>query len=452
MEIIFDSKGIEQSILGEQQAKAETEYRLLQFCTIEEINGRQFLYNKMTDKVFLLTDREYELLSKPGAVSEELQPFIAEWCVVPKGNDDIKLADQFIAVREMLAEKGAVTSFTILPTTDCNARCFYCYEMGIARKNMSEQTARDVADYIIKKSGGAEVSLKWFGGEPLFNGKAIDIICQTLSDRGVKYHSSMISNAYLFDSDTVKKAKELWNLKRVQTTLDGTADNYNRIKAYYKISDKNPFKTVTDNIERLIAEGIRVSVRLNLSDKNYDDLSSLVDWLSERYGDKKHLTAYAALLYDLYDEDDEKLSEMLRLYISLNEKISEKQLYPKALPRGFKGRGCMAQNDRCVVISPDGTLGKCEHFVEEEKTIGSIYNETVNTDVVRYWKHQTLFDDCKKCSDYIICGRYDRCPNFRQRCDIMQGKRNFDIRQRIISAYRVYENDISKKKKSGKKR
>lgn len=444
METIFDSKNIDRSILGTQEIKSDAQYRLLRFCAAMEIDGRYFLYNKMTGKIFLLTDGEYGLLKSGGADSEALKAFIEEWCVVPDNNDDIKLADQFLAVRELLKGKPAVTSFTILTTTDCNARCFYCYEMGAERRNMSEQTARDVADYIIRKSGGAKVSLKWFGGEPLFNSAAIDIICKALAERGVEYRSSMISNAYLFDDKTVKRAAELWRLKGVQVTLDGTAERYNRIKAYYKTDDENPFKTVTDNIERLTASGIRVSIRLNLSEENYDDLVRLTDWLGERYKGNKNLTAYSALLYDIYEKDDKKLSEMLRLNISLDERlarvIGNRGIALKALRR----RGCMAQNDGCVVISPVGTLGKCEHFVEGEKTFGSIYSDKQSKGVIAYWKHQASFEECKKCSDYLICGRYDSCPNFKRRCDILKIKREYNDRRGIICAFEDYN-----KKQSG---
>lgn len=440
MEKIYDLKNIEQTILGQQDIRSDTEYRLLQFCTIEKINGLYFLYNRMTGKFFLITDDEYRLLSNPCKLSEASEPFIREWCIVPMNNDDTDLADQFITVRELLSAKRAITSFTILPTTDCNARCFYYYEMGIARTHMTEQTARDVAEYIINKSNGAEVSLRWFGGEPLFNRSAIDTICKTLSDNGIKYHSSMISNAYLFDGDTIKSAVELWNLKRVQITLDGTAENYNRIKAYYKISDKNPFKTVTDNIENITRAKIRVSIRLNLSEENFDDLSSLIDWLDEGYSDKRYLTVYFALLYDIYDADDDRLSEAVQKNIRLNDKIFEKGLNNKVMPNKLNGRGCMAQNDGCMVISPTGTLGKCEHFVEGEKTIGSIYSEKINTDVLNFWKHQVIFDDCKKCPDYIACGRYDSCPNFKHRCDILRDKVRFDTRQTISLAYEAYIN------------
>lgn len=57
--------------------------------------------------------------------------------------------------------KKKTKSYTILTTTDCNARCFYCYELGRSRIPMSEQTAHEIADYI----SAPKVNIHWFGGE-----------------------------------------------------------------------------------------------------------------------------------------------------------------------------------------------------------------------------------------------------------------------------------------------
>lgn len=443
MKCIYNFENIEQAVLGKQELKSGEKYRLLRFCAIEEINGEYFAYNKLTGKIFLLTESEFRLLQKlPQLADNALLPFVEEWCAVPENTDDTKLADQFAAVKElMLKAKGSgITAYTVLPTTDCNARCSYCYEHGIKKVDMSDETAEAVAEYIIKKSCGNEVSIRWFGGEPLFNKSAIDIICRALDGKEIKYRSSMISNAYFFDCETVDRAKNLWKLKRVQITLDGTQDNYNRIKAYYKTEDKNPFKTVTDNIEKLLLNGIKVVVRINLSEYNYGDLCSLVDWLARRYPDKELLSAYAAVLFEYNNRDEALLREMLKKRNALGQRIIDSGLGGKTL-RKFDTTGCMAQNDRSVVITPTGMLSKCEHFVEGEKLIGSIYNDKLNEGIIADWKHRIMLPECRSCPDYVICGRYDRCPNFSTRCDIFSEKRRFDDRRRIITAYNAYKTE-----------
>lgn len=120
--------------------------------------------------------------------------------------------------------------------------------------------------------GGEKVGIQWFGGEPLFNKAVIDIICNDLTAKGVEYHSTMISNGYLFDDATVKQAVELWKLKRIQITLDGPSS----------------YQVVLANIERLLDAGVSVGIRLNMDNHNAENLMLLADELHERFAGRKH--------------------------------------------------------------------------------------------------------------------------------------------------------------------
>ena len=113
--------------------------------------------------------------------------------------------------------------FTVFTTTGCNARCPYCYEHGIDAISMNNKVAIDTAKYInISRMPNTKIHLKWFGGEPLLNGDAINTICEYLINANVDFFSSITSNGYLFDKYTNEEIIEKWHLKRVQITLDGT--------------------------------------------------------------------------------------------------------------------------------------------------------------------------------------------------------------------------------------
>ena len=57
---------------------------------------------------------------------------------------------------------------TILTTTDCNARCHYCYEKGIQKEHLSLRTQQRIIDIIKEQfSRGKRIHISWFGGEPL---------------------------------------------------------------------------------------------------------------------------------------------------------------------------------------------------------------------------------------------------------------------------------------------
>lgn len=225
MQIIIPSHGNTLKTLGKAKSSSGG-YRLMTYVLQQRTEDGVLLFHTLTRELLLLTDAEYARLY-------ELPELYEKWFIVPEALDDMEYADRVRIVRTTLRKiPEHITSYTIFTTTDCNARCFYCYEMGRSRIPMSEETARKAARYIIDHCGGQKVKLHWFGGEPLFNAAVIDTICGILRESGIPYSSSMISNAYLFDDDAVGRAQALWNLKNVQVTLDGTEEVYNRSKAY----------------------------------------------------------------------------------------------------------------------------------------------------------------------------------------------------------------------------
>ena len=244
MQIITNAKESVLTIL-KRFRKAGASYRLMKYCMEEEVEDGVLLFNLLTREMVLLNREEREGILEDRSMRER-------WFVVPEDTNEKELVD---LVRWMSNARKkpleTITRFSIFPTTDCNARCFYCFEKGCSRIHMSQETAQKVVGFVKTRSGGQKAHLAWFGGEPLFNQSAIDTICQGLAQEGVEYYSTMVSNGYLFDEETVRKAVGSWDLKNVQITLDGTEKVYNRSKAYI-YQEGSPYQVVMGNIQRLL--------------------------------------------------------------------------------------------------------------------------------------------------------------------------------------------------------
>ena len=240
------------SILGESK-KGDGEFRLFTYTAEQKTKNGFLLFNLLTRELIFLEKHEYKNASENEYLREH-------WFFVLEELDDKKYADAVRWVCEGIAPKTEnITNFTILTTTDCNARCFYCYEKDCEKVKMSSETALDVAKYIEKHHGGKKVNLMWFGGEPLYNMSVIDLVTERLRKSGVTFSSDMISNGYLFDEATVRRAKEKWKLHSVQITLDGTEKVYNRIKAYVN-NRESAYLRVIENIGCLLDAEIYVNV------------------------------------------------------------------------------------------------------------------------------------------------------------------------------------------------
>ena len=171
MKIILSANdGISQILKRFRQTALDN--RLMKYCVRTPVEGGVLLFNLLTRELLLLIEAEHTRLA-------ELQYLKDHWFLVPNDTNEKEYADFVRWVLQTRKKKSRIiTGYTIFPTTDCNARCFYCFELGRSRVPMSQETALKTAEYIKNHCGDKSVSISWFGGEPLFNQEAIDTICE----------------------------------------------------------------------------------------------------------------------------------------------------------------------------------------------------------------------------------------------------------------------------------
>lgn len=420
MKTIYAMNDMVHRLLPDIQASVASTFRPISFCIKTEVADGLLIYNTLTKEFLLLEGEEATALNEKHPHSQTSHLLVSHYFLVPVDFDDCKLADeinQLVAAIEESKCDGKITGCTILTTTDCNARCYYCYENGCKRVNMSIETAHDVAAYLQKNIRKDRILLNLFGGEPLFNANVIDTICNDLSNAGIKYTSHMASNAYLFDEQMIQKAINLWHLTEVQVTLDGTEEIYNVTKSYINAAT-NPFQTVINNIQELIRNNIHISIRLNLGRDNYEDMKKLILYLSSVLPDDERSRIYVRLLFEIEHCEDQqyrasmihKLNELQAL-IEMNNKASQTRL-----KRTIGYWHCQAMGCDSIVIDPEGNLYPCEHFTECD-SCGTIYSDQNKFDGIASRKERIAKQtDCERCCVYPICFNTQFCPATSKVC------------------------------------
>lgn len=413
--------------------------RNLRYCLTYPVLEGHLLFNLLTRELLLLTEEEWQ-----NRFSNEYLK--SHWFVVPEDCKDKEYADLVRWVLQNKQKKNQpITGYTIFPTTDCNARCFYCFELGRTRIPMSEETAHKVADYIANHCGGEKVSIRWFGGEPLFNKTVIDIICQDLREKEVNFTSRAVSNGYLFDAETVKIAVENWNLKQVQITLDGTETVYNKVKAFI-YRQGSPYQVVMENIGHLLDNGVRVTIRLNMDMHNAENLLELVDDLSKHFSDKKGLTVYAHHLFDgdkpmanIHSYEEWELRD--KAMVLLNEKIASLGLASRSgIRKNPKSNFCMADSGKAVTILPGGEIGLCEHYSEGE-FIGHIDREGFDQQVVNSWKERIPeIPECAACFYYPDCLQLKKCASGSICFEHLRREKRRQTEREMLNEYEKWKN------------
>lgn len=439
-------------LLGKQKHKADASYRLMNFVVQTPVKEGLLLLHTMTKEMLLLSQEEQQVFENNPA---DLPELIDKWYLVPNEHDDRKLSRQLRKVAQMVSkpQKG-ITGYTIMTTSDCNAHCFYCYELGQSRIPMSEETARQTALFIINHCEHKPVNIEWFGGEPLFNKPVITLICNLLKEAGVKYSSTMITNGYLMDDENLKEAKDLWNLKRVQITIDGTEQTYNRVKAFiYK--GVNAYERVMNNIEGLLKAKIPVAIRMNIDMHNAEDLEKVADYLHERFGKSKLLSPYVHTLFE--DErikvavlQDEKRKVVLAQRKHIHDKLQKWGMYsPNTFESFIKTSNCMADSVNHLVVQPDGHFTKCEHYTDSHH-VGHVTQEGFDEEMLAYFKAEAPEpqEACATCAKYPMCYFLSACPNVNECYPEMPDDYVHEMQQQMQEIYTRFLKSMKKAKKA----
>lgn len=334
-----------------------------------------------------------------------------------------KQHNELCDIRKSIVEaEHGITAITIAPTMECNARCYYCFEHGAKQGRMTIETADAVSEFLIKNCTEKKLYIAWFGGEPLMASEIISYISSKLYAAGIDIESTVTTNGILIDESFVELFRE-WKVTRVQITIDGLGEEYNRIKNYSTTID-NPFEKILENIRLLINNNFTVHLRANYLSTNYDNVNKTMDYLHDEFGDYEKLYIYGVPLdlpqkkgYSEFDEQEGEiflkvLDDSLKKGYENDElnfaalKVSEE--YNKALGElmlaPFPASCYMVNKDR-YVIDDQGLLYKCQkHLGKSDFNCGNVFDGVDKNKIYEYYVTEQLNDEnCHNCRMLPIC-------------------------------------------------
>ena len=416
--------------IGYQEIIKSKRYRPLRYTLSIQVDKGILIYNILLGSL---------VLREPGEDHNEFM--IKTWYYVIEEFDDIRLVKELRKKLKRLEGRNIpLTTYTIFSTTDCNANCPYCFELGRTKMHMSLDIAKKSALFILGHAQGHKVNFRWFGGEPLYNQAPIDCICSILKEHKVDFISRMATNGFLFDNNSLNKAKQLWNLTQVQITLDGTRELYNKTKKYNNNVDG--FERVLENIVLLTKNNIEVVIRLNVDNTTIDSqLKLLKDELFPRFAGNRYITIYTHLLNDtLITIDSSKREKMFCGKRELDKLIVDNGFSRhKFIPKTFKLYRCIADNKHSITILPSGKIGLCEHFTESYYISNLDNFEKIDKKAVknlrRYKKDLKI---CLDCVFYPRCIRLVNCPDMRICCEELKNQNVDHLKTEALNEYKLW--------------
>ena len=401
------------------------EYNISKYIVSQPINEKEMLlYSTLSTSILTLeNDVFFEVFDKQHF--DKYPDICDELCEMGFlfVGDKSAQADELTQTRkEIVNADHGITFSLIAPTMECNARCYYCFEHGAEQGTMSLETANATADFLIKNCKEKELSISWFGGEPLMAPDIISLITKRVLAAGIKLDSTVTTNGILIDSKMIDLFHE-WNVERITISLDGLFDTYNRIKRYV-LPIENPFQQILKNIKLCLETGINTHLRINYKSSDYKTVHEAMKFFYEKFGKYENLYLYGAPLdmpdikgYSEFDEDEgdiylKVLSDSLKWGFEDDEinyrELAVSQDYDKALGELMLApfpASCLMVNKNRFVIDHQGLLYKCQkHLGKSKFNCGDVFTGPVENEIFNYYSTENIADEeCVNCRMFPIC-------------------------------------------------
>ena len=407
---------------------SEYRYKPSYYNFIYMIRDEIWLFNSLNLGLVQIDQDLYELLTQEiidmdnyvGEDKEYLFEFLEEGFIVPFYVDELKILEYIYNTDKYDKE---YLSITIVPTLSCNCACYYCFERENNKKtqiipnSINDKFEDEVIQYIESKLADIKsLDVAWFGGEPLLEFPKIEALSKRiieLCDKyDVQYTSSLTTNGYYI----AKISNILLRLKACQigtyqVTIDGAPKEHDKIRKL-KHNGAGTFSEIITGIRMLYESGMNISVRVNISKANIENLEELFDVLEK--DDLKNLKIYFGQLIDYSEKDNSEL-----YFSTLEYSTVVQKLYILLRNRGFWygleehyptiARACIANRMNTAVIDCYGNIYKCRSQIGEfEKKVDSIYNKQQTIEEAMReinWLQWTPFKylKCKECKYLPLC-------------------------------------------------
>lgn len=279
----------------------------------------------------------------------------------------------------------------VLPTEQCNFRCTYCYEdFEVGR--MKPAIVNGLKRLIESRAESLRtLQISWFGGEPLLALPVVrDVLMhagQVSRSRQFSLGSSMTTNAYLLDANTLSELVEL-GVSEYQITLDGPRSMHDSSRV--RADGEGTFDVIFANImsAHWSIHNFKITLRVHYSEENAADVRHLLK-------DLAHLCA-ADARFKVHLKSIENLGGPKGISVptwsrGMREKLHAElsALLPANKVVQFNEYVCYAAKPNSLVIRADGSVGKCTvAFHDPTNRIGQLTEEgsiEVNDEKLSFW-------------------------------------------------------------------
>lgn len=369
-------------------------------------SDKSVLYNTLSRQMDVLSNSVVESFLRNDTITQDIIQAESNGFIVDHHTDELLRLKATLAQNE-----NGIQAITILPTTDCNARCWYCYEKGIEHFNMLESVAEKTVSFIKKVYKENFIKINWFGGEPLYNFEIIRFITGRLLEEGYSLSAFFTTNGSLITEEIASFISAYYKDAAMCITVDELGMNYAKIKRYIDISEEKAFPSLIDNIKIALRSNIRLLLRLNYTE--YSHAVATKDKLMSLFTEQElsHIHFYFAPIWDGTSRPQpiECAFEVLSLIekgvdINLLANPYMDNIVLNQIGNTHKMSMCPCRNMNHYVVNADGRLYRCHSLASKKEYACGDVISGIDTSSLGYTLFDiTVTDKCSHCGLLPVC-------------------------------------------------
>lgn len=403
--------------------------KLHTFC----VKGKQFLLDTNTGIFYEIDELVCKIVEMINEVSaDEIVERLSSSYSRQEIIRNLTIISKLVEVGELFS-KDRFTDFkadTLSPVStlcinvshDCNLRCTYCFGENYdqEKKLMSHEVADRSVDFLIKHSENQnDLSLSFFGGEPLLNFSVIEHTVLYAQEEGKKqgknFRFHLTTNGTLLSTTIIDFLVK--NKFSLIISLDGPREVNDSMRPF--AGGKGSYDVICRNIREVQAmgEALPFTVRSTFTRKNLD-IDNLAMHLAGLGIADISVEPCATLLEDLRIREDD-LPELKQSYEALADRYLDeilegkyfsffhlKQMMDQTHSKGSRLTQCGA-GQGYLAVGADGELYPCHRLVgQKEYVMGDVFSGISNQNIQNTFLGANVRnkEKCMQCWARYICG------------------------------------------------
>lgn len=325
-------------------------------------------------------------------------------------DDDVDEYQYLVKEYEKEVLESLVYNLTILPSLDCNLRCWYCYEKHIKGSHLNLEIQDKIVKHVeavFEKNTSLEcLNVEMYGGEPLlFFDSELYPVLKKIKDHVAKLNKYVnfffITNGVCINDFNIQNFSDL--NASFQISIDGYKTTHDKVK--FLKGKGGTYDHIINVIHLIVKQDtfMSVNLRINYNDETLEFLPKIIKDLQDV--DRNKIRIHLERVWQTSSKgkcSSDKLMEVINEFILNGFDVS----YMNLSRRSYS---CKVSKTMQAVVSYDGAVYKCtgRDFTEDHQEGVLDENGNIIWDKEKYKKRILIrtFDNpqCKSCKFLPLC-------------------------------------------------